>query len=37
MGFNTPVIRKGNFELSKVGNTYLDRCNWGKGMVWING
>jgi len=34
---NAPVVRKGNFQLSKVGDTYLDMSRWGKGVVWING
>jgi beta-galactosidase len=32
-----PVIRKGGFNLDKVGDTYLDMSNWGKGVVWVNG
>ncbi|WP_183574404.1 glycoside hydrolase family 35 protein [Mucilaginibacter sp. X5P1] len=34
---DAPVIRKGTFQLSKVGDTYLDMSHWGKGVVWING
>ncbi len=34
---NVPVVRKGSFQLSKVGDTYLDMSHWGKGVVWING
>lgn len=33
----SPVIRKGGFKLDKVGDTYLDMSNWGKGVVWVNG
>ncbi|SEO35472.1 beta-galactosidase [Mucilaginibacter gossypiicola] len=33
----SPVIRKGGFNLDKVGDTYLDMSNWGKGEVWVNG
>jgi beta-galactosidase len=33
----SPVIRKGGFNLDKVGDTYLDMSNWGKGVVWVNG
>lgn len=33
----SPVIRKGGFRLDKVGDTYLDMSNWGKGVVWVNG
>jgi len=32
-----PVIRRGNFNLSKVGDAYLDMSKWGKGVVWVNG
>jgi beta-galactosidase len=34
---NTPVIRKGIFNLQKTGDTYLDMRSWGKGCVWVNG
>lgn len=34
---DAPVIKKGSFELSETGDTYLDMSNWGKGCVWING
>ncbi|WP_121809598.1 glycoside hydrolase family 35 protein [Mucilaginibacter kameinonensis] len=33
----SPVVRKGGFTLDKVGDTYLDMSNWGKGVVWVNG
>jgi beta-galactosidase len=32
-----PVILKGKFDVEKVGDTYLDMQNWGKGVVWVNG
>ncbi len=32
-----PVLRKGVLMLSKVGDTYLDMHDWGKGCVWVNG
>jgi beta-galactosidase len=32
-----PVLRKGTFTLSQVGDTYLDMSQWGKGCVWLNG
>ncbi len=32
-----PVVRKGTFEVSKTGDTYLDMSGWGKGSVWVNG
>jgi len=34
---NQPVVLKGHFDLEKVGDTYLDMQDWGKGVVWING
>jgi len=34
---DVPVIRKGVFNLTATGDTYLDMSNWGKGCVWING
>jgi len=34
---DTPVIRKGTFNLSMVADTYLDMRQWGKGIVWVNG
>lgn len=34
---NAPVMKKGTFSLSSIGDTYLDMTNWGKGVVWING
>ena len=34
---NTPIVKKGNFQLVKVADTYLDMRKWGKGVVWING
>lgn len=32
-----PVIRRGTFTLSEVGDAYLDMSKWGKGVVWVNG
>ena len=32
-----PSISKGIFNLQKVGDTYLDMTEWGKGIVWLNG
>jgi len=32
-----PVMREGSFTLKKVGDTFLDMREWGKGHVWING
>lgn len=34
---NTPMLRKGTFNLTQVADTYLDMSKWGKGMVWVNG
>jgi beta-galactosidase len=36
-GAQSPVIKKGGFNLNKLGDTYLDLSNWGKGVVWVNG
>lgn len=32
-----PGWYKGNFQIKKKGDTYLDMSSWGKGMVWVNG
>lgn len=32
-----PKLLHGKFNLTKVGDTYLDMSNWGKGVVWVNG
>jgi beta-galactosidase len=32
-----PVIYKGEFNLTKTGDTFLDMENWGKGIVFVNG
>ncbi|MBD8389315.1 beta-galactosidase [Dysgonomonas sp. BGC7] len=32
-----PIIYEGVFDLSEVGDTFLDMENWGKGIVFING
>ena len=37
INLNTPVMKKGIFSLSSLGDTYLDMTDWGKGIVWING
>ncbi|SFW46561.1 glycoside hydrolase family 35 protein [Chitinophaga sancti] len=36
-GVNEPVLREGSFKVNKVGDTYLDMSQWGKGVVWVNG
>lgn len=32
-----PIVYEGVFDLSEVGDTFLDMENWGKGIVFING
>jgi len=32
-----PIIRKGTFQLTATGDTWLDMSSWGKGCVWVNG
>jgi beta-galactosidase len=32
-----PVIYNGSFNLSNIGDTFLDMRKWGKGIVFING
>ena len=32
-----PTFYRGQFELSSVGDAYLDLRGWSKGVVWING
>ena len=32
-----PVIKKGSFNLTTIGDSYLDMRKWGKGVVWVNG
>lgn len=34
---NAPVVYEGTFNLSKVGDTFLDMSKWGKGIVFVNG
>jgi beta-galactosidase len=34
---NQPVVKKGIFQITTAGDTYLDMSNWGKGVVWVNG
>ncbi|MEZ0297370.1 MAG: beta-galactosidase [Candidatus Methylacidiphilales bacterium] len=33
----SPAFYKGEFELPKAGDTFLDMRPWGKGVLWING
>lgn len=37
LDLNAPVMKKGTFSLSALGDTYLNMTDWGKGVVWING
>ena len=32
-----PAVYQGTFNLSKVGDTFLDMRDWGKGIVFVNG
>jgi beta-galactosidase len=32
-----PAFWRGNFDLAKTGDTFLDVRTWGKGVLWING
>jgi len=32
-----PAFFRGQFELSALGDTFLDMRGWGKGYVWVNG
>jgi len=34
---NGIAFRRGQFELSTMGDTFLDMRGWGKGYVWVNG
>ena len=34
---NAPAFFRGQFELSALGDTFLDMRGWGKGYVWVNG
>ena len=36
-GSDVPQLKKGYFNVSKAGDTYLDFSAWGKGVVWVNG
>lgn len=33
----SPAVYTGTFNLSAVGETYLDMRNWNFGVVWVNG
>lgn len=34
---NKPTFYRGNFNLDKLGDTFLDMRKWGKGIVFVNG
>lgn len=34
---NGPAWYRSTFNISKIGDTFLDMRTWGKGMVWVNG
>jgi beta-galactosidase len=37
MATDMPAFRRASFDLTQVGDTFLDVSNWGKGAVWMNG
>jgi beta-galactosidase len=32
-----PAIFRGSFDITQIGDTYLDMKGWKKGVVWVNG
>jgi beta-galactosidase len=34
---NAPAFWRGTFNLEKIGDTFLDLRDWGKGDLWVNG
>ncbi len=34
---DTPAFYRGTFNLTKVGDTFLDTSAWNRGVVWVNG
>ena len=32
-----PTLYSGEFEISKIGDVFLDMREWGKGIVFVNG
>lgn len=32
-----PAFWRGSFDLTQIGDTFLDVHSWGKGVVWVNG
>ena len=37
LGSGFPVLNKGTFNVSSVGDTYINVKNYKKGYVWVNG
>ena len=36
-GTEMPLLKRASFQLTTIGDTYLDMSAWGKGCVWVNG
>ena len=34
---NGPAWYRATFNVTKLGDTFLDMSSWGKGMIWVNG
>ncbi|KAH8692766.1 putative beta-calactosidase [Talaromyces proteolyticus] len=34
---STPIIYTGSFDLTTVGDTFLELPQWTKGVIWVNG
>ncbi|GAE84694.1 beta-galactosidase [Bacteroides reticulotermitis JCM 10512] len=34
---NMPIVYSGKFTLDKVGDTFIDMADWGKGIIFVNG
>jgi beta-galactosidase len=32
-----PAFWRGSFDLARVGDTFIDVRDWGKGVLWVNG
>jgi beta-galactosidase len=37
LGETMPTLFRGTFDVSRVGDTFLDLRGWGKGIVFVNG
>ena len=31
-----PIMRSGNFNVDKIGDTFFDLSRYGKGYLWVN-